>query len=142
MDFQFDSRLDSVTLSEAGVKIELKDALGAAMKTDAGAVAITVLGPDSAKYRTVLENVARDRNARLEIAKAAGTPLVEQPNENEIAVLTGITIGWENVNTAAGDPIVFTPENVSALYAYPVIREQVDRFISNRANFLKASSQA
>jgi hypothetical protein len=38
--------------------------------------------------------------------------------------------------------VEFSAANVRALYAYPVVREQVDRFVSTRANFLKASSPA
>jgi hypothetical protein len=39
--------------------------------------------------------------------------------------------------------IAFTEDNVRKLYgAYPVVREQVEAFISNRANFIPASSRA
>lgn len=142
MDFEFDQRVDTVSLAEAGQRLELRDATGNVMVSKGGAVAVTLLGVDSTKYRDTMDSVTRARVEALQKAAQTGTPIVQDKAAFAIEVLAAVTTGWENVNDSQGNPIAFTPENVSALYAYPAIREQVDAFVSSRANFLKASSPA
>jgi hypothetical protein len=142
MDFEFDSRVDTVSLAEAGLDLELRDARGEKMVSQGGTVALTLLGVDSAKYRDTLDGVTRSRVEAIQKAKQAGTEVQEDKNAFTVDVLTAITLGWKNVNDKAGNAVPFNPENVAAFYQYPVIREQVDAFVSTRANFLKASSPA
>lgn len=142
MDFQFDQRVDTVSLAEAGQRLELRDAIGNVMVSTGGAVAVTLLGVDSTKYRDTMDRVTRARVEALQKAAQTGAQIPQDKNAFAIEVLSAVTTGWENVNDSQGNPIAFTPENVSALYAYPAIREQVDAFVSSRANFLKASSPA
>jgi hypothetical protein len=142
MKFDFEASIDTVPLSEQGVRLELRNARGDVMASKGKPVAVIVLGPDSAKYRATIDEITRARLAEAQKAKETGVELKEEPNRFTIEVIAALTKSWENVHDQKGDSVPFTPENVKALYAYPVIRDQVDAFISKRANFLKASSTA
>ena len=58
-------------------------------------------------------------------------------------MLAAMTVGWENVLDTDGTEIAFSTEVARALYvSYPVVREQVDTFVANRRNFLRASLES
>jgi hypothetical protein len=65
----------------------------------------------------------------------------EEAMRRNIEFSAACTSTWENVLTPQGEAIPFSVENACKLYdRYPVIREQVEAFIANRANFTRASS--
>jgi hypothetical protein len=74
-----------------------------------------------------------------DIAKANDIDL-EEIERDTLNLLVSCTLGWKNVLDTDGNDIPFNAENVRKLYtSYPIVREQVDSFVSSRVNFLKAS---
>ncbi|CAB4122368.1 hypothetical protein UFOVP32_13 [uncultured Caudovirales phage] len=132
--------MDTKTLSEEGVPMIVKKINSDMPLLDKNGdpVTITVLGPDSIKYRSLSRAQVRKRVQRA----AAGNMEVnfEEDEGDALDILVACTIAWTGVNTPAGDAIPCTPEAVRNLYTvYPVIRDQVDLFSAQRVNFTKAS---
>lgn len=145
MEFALEG-IDTKTLSEAGVDVVIKklNSSEPLLAANGEPVSIKVLGPDSGKYRTLSRAQIRKRLAK----RAAGETEITEADMDEtdrdaIEMMAGCTVGWKNVLDKAGKPIPCTVENAIKLYTYyPVLREQVDLFISERSNFLQASSKA
>jgi len=133
--------IDTKTRSESGVPMTVKALDGSPLKNSTGgAVTITVKGPDSADYTRLLRAQIKKRMAR------SGVPTDEQMAEDEtdlIELLAACTTGWSGMlDRNAQEPVPFTVEACRQLYrSFPVIRDQVDNFIANRANFTLASSK-
>lgn len=144
MDFALDS-IDTRTLSETGVdvaihKLNSTEPLLAANGTP---VTIKVLGPDSSKYRALSRSNIRKRLSKMAENKQTTDADLDENESDALDMLAACTVGWVGVLNTKGEPIECTVENARKLYeAYPVVREQVDGFIGERANFLKASSKA
>jgi len=141
MDFDFAS-IDTKKLSESGVQLSLLKLDGKPLTDrDGNPVRVTLLGPDSAKYRALTRENIRRRLEKRALGTVASDVDIDEVERETMEILTVCTVAWEGVNTPQGEPIPCTPENVRKLYeAYPVIREQVDGFVGNRANFIPASS--
>jgi hypothetical protein len=144
---QFDlAQIDTKTLAETGVEMPVKSLDGKPLIARNGdPVVISVLGSDSTKYRTLTRAQLRKRMEAMAAGKQGALTEAEmdETERDVIDVLVACTVGWKGVLTTEGEPIPFTEDNVRKLYsAYPVIREQVDEFISKRANFISASSRA
>lgn len=143
MDFDFAS-VDTKTLSEKGVPITIRRLDGQPLlDRDGKEVTITLLGPDSAKYRALTrENVRKRLERRAQGAVPLTVEEVDEVENDSIEILAVCTASWSGVNTPQGEAIECTVDNARKLYLnYPVIREQVDAFIGNRANFIQASSK-
>lgn len=145
MEFALDG-IDTKTLSEAGVDVVIKklnsnEPLKAA---NGEPVSIKVLGPDSGKYRTLSRAQIRKRLAKRAAGQTEVTDADMDENDHDaMEILAGCTVGWAGVLDKAGAAIPCTFENAMKLYEnYPVVREQVDFFLSERSNFLRASSKA
>ena len=143
MDFEFNlPDVDTQPLSNAGVWLVLKRVDGAPLTVDGKLVRVLLLGQDSETYRQRSREHLRNRLER----RAAGgdvTPgaqdidLVEREG---LEILAACTARWEQIQAADGTPIPCSFDAALALYRkFPVIREQVDRFIATRANFTNAS---
>ena len=142
MDFDFAS-IDTKKLSESGVPLSLLKLDGKPLTDkDGNAVTVTLLGPDSAKYRALTRENIRRRLEKRALGSVASEVDVDEVERETLEILAVCTVAWQGVNTPQGESIPCTPENARKLYeAYPVIREQVDGFIGNRANFIPASSK-
>jgi hypothetical protein len=145
MEFALDG-IDTKTLSESGVDVVIKklnsnEPLKAA---NGEIVSIKVLGPDSGKYRSLSRTQIRKRLAKRAAGNTEFTDAdMDETDHDAMEILAGCTVGWNGILDKAGKPIPCTPENALKLFEnYPVVREQVDLFISERANFLQASSKA
>jgi hypothetical protein len=145
MEFALDA-VDTRTLSEAGVDVTIMklDSDVPLRAANGDLVTIKVLGPDSAKYRSLTRVQIRKRLSRMAAGKQ--TELTEdevlETEADTLDILAACTLGWAGVLTPAGEPIPCTQENARKLYEnYPLVREQVDQFMSQRANFLKALSK-
>jgi hypothetical protein len=100
-------------------------------------VTIKLAGRDSEIYRKISRELA---NKRAEaVRNGADASLGDEDLENEaLDLLSTLTLGWEGI-TANKEPYPFSPENARKLYErLPWLREEVDRFVGNRANFMKA----
>lgn len=133
--------IDTKTISEAGAKLAVKKLDGSPLLNSQGApVEIIVKGPDSADYTRLLRTQIKKRMAR------SGIPTEEQSVEDEIdlvELLVSCTLTWNGIlDKETKLPVAFSPDACRRLYRdFPVIRDQVDSFIANRANFTPASSK-
>lgn len=108
-------------------------------------VSITLLGQDSDTFIKA-ENAARARTMENLSQGAKFSPAASDLQACEALAhcttdWSGIPKGWLD-GTDDETPIKHTAENALALYQNPGVkwlRDQVDKFIANRANFLKAS---
>lgn len=96
---------------------------------------ITLHGPDSTAQKEVtrkFQNKAlKDGVKRKKLNISA-----EQMDAQALALTVAATADWENIELE-GETLECTPENAKKLYKdYPWIREQVEEFMADRANFL------
>lgn len=133
--------IDTKTRSEAGTTMAVKTLDGSPLLNSKGKpVEITVKGPDSSDYMRLVRVQIKKRMAR------SGAPTEEQSAEDEadlINLLAACTLGWSGIlDKETKEPVTFTADGCRQLYQnFPVIRDQVDSFIANRANFTLASSK-
>lgn len=93
---------------------------------------ITLLGEDSAVYRNKSKAIAEEK---LNANRKRKVNLDSIENEN-LQVLAACTVEWTGFEEGK-NPIECTAEEVVRIYRkYKWIREQVDSFIGDRANFL------
>jgi len=129
MDF---STIDLAKASDKGAECHLNDPVyGTPLYTEDGKkVTITVLGRDSKAFREALSMVSE-----REVTK--NTP--DTAEANAIDILVECITGWDNIIWNK-EPLEFTEENVRMfLTKFPPIRQQLDAFLSKRANFFKSS---
>lgn len=136
------SKLNAATTAPKGVAMKVVDP-----RTDeplfdemeGGAkqyVTITLLSSDSNEYKRVSHKVANRKLKKITARGRIPKLTAEETENDQLDLLVACTLGWENV-VYEGQPLEFNPENVRMLYSkVPVIREQVDAFIGDRANFL------
>ena len=132
------SKFDTSKTADDGVKMQLRDPKDESVVIEG--MSITVAGLDSARYR---EAERKQTDFRLEQSRVAGRPgkmTTAGIEADRINLLVACTIAWEGFDLD-GKPLECTPENARKVYSNPGlrwIREQVDRFVGDRANFLKA----
>lgn len=97
---------------------------------------IQVASSDSEVFRRIDRKI-KNRNMNA-ARKSKNAMTVEALEAGGMELLTGITLGWENV-TMRGEPLPFNQENVRKLYEdFPFIKEQVDEFVTERAHFFSS----
>lgn len=123
---------DTVPLANAGAKCYLRD-LRTGRPT---AMFITVLGMDSEAFQQIKLERARDMALRREQGNFAElTP--EERDSLTIDTLARLTVGWSI--RVSGQEVDFSVPKAREVYrAYPAVREQVNVFMAERANFLPA----
>lgn len=143
MDFDLDS-LDTKTPSENGVDMPLRDLKGEQMTDKHGKpVSLRLKGPDSDTYRRMTRLQIRKRFDRGSKGEKLDDEAEAESNENDaIEIMAACTVSWSGINDKAGAPIPCDVKNAVELYKrYPTIRDQVDLFVSARANFSPVSSK-
>lgn len=144
MDLNFDlDVVDTVTLANQGVDMPLKTLAGVPIKNKHGKpVSIRLVGTDSEIYRNLMRaRMVEGVNNRD--ASALTEELLVKTQEQAIDTVVACTLGWTNVLDKDGAEIKFTAEAARLLYKqYPAIRDQADRFIADRQNFLLKSAAA
>lgn len=127
-----------LTLLHPDDRVPLLDAKGKPLT-------ITLLGRDSDAFIRA-ENAARNRTVEGVTSGAKFSAAAADVQACE--TLARCTVDWSGIPKGWIDgsddetPIKHSSENAVALYGNPGVswlREQVDKFIANRANFLKAS---
>jgi hypothetical protein len=101
-------------------------------------ISITLAGKDSDRYRATQRAISN----RLLKQGRKQTPTVEAMEADAVEVLVACTLEWSGV-VIDGEPLKCSAANARKIYTDPRcawIREQVDAFIDDRANFSKASS--
>ena len=116
-------------------------ATGQPIKTkDGKAVSVTVACKDSEVFRLLARNQTERRLKRA--SETGNSRLSSTELEDEaLDLLAGSTLGWSGI-TKDGAEFPFSFENARGLYReLPWLRDQVDAFIADRANFMKASAK-
>lgn len=137
------AEIDTKTLSDKGVdmvvtKLNSDEPL---LAKNGKPVTIIVLGPDSDVYRDISRTQVKKRLRQQADNKKIGDIDLEDIESEALAMMVSCTVGWKNVLDLEGKEIPFTAEGARSLYSnYPIVREQVDAFVVNRAHFIKASS--
>lgn len=137
------SQLESINAAEEGAELELRSPVdGSPLFNDETGEpwTIRVLGMDSSRYQDVRHKLA---NRRLQKRGRGGIKMTAQEIEaGDLELICEITLGWSGI-TLNKEPFEFTKPNVRQLYTnWPWIREQVEEFIADRANFLGESSKS
>lgn len=139
------TQIDTTTLANSGVEMTVQQP-GSNLPVrniNGDPVKLRLLGTDSEHYQQM------EREATLaRVQAAASNPglsedALRRQENRAIEVLVMCTVGWSGVVDMEGQEIAFSASGAEALYRrYPAIRDQVDRFIATRANFLLGSATA
>lgn len=128
------STLNVAAAADRGADLHLAHpSTGEPLYTEDGKpVTIRLLGADSHEYR---QRIRRLANQNLNKKKRERQNL-EQIEEQAAELLAAITVGWSNI-VLEGETVECNVDNAKSLYLdYAWIREQVDEFVGERANFL------
>jgi len=123
--------LDTVETAEKGATLEVMHPTD---NVPLG-IAITLAGADSDLYQKTQNRTINKRAKRFRPGQSLSFT-VEEQEENTLNLLATCTLGWEGV-VVDGEPLPYSKENAKELYRrFRWLREQVDAFIGDRANFL------
>lgn len=98
-------------------------------------ITIKVLGIDSKEYTSVRHQM---QNKALKKVGSGGKLKIsaEQLEDQELSLLVAVTKGWSGI-VIEGQEHEFNTANARSLYLrFAWIREQVNEFVNDRANFL------
>lgn len=97
-------------------------------------IVITLLGTDSVEWKSCAREI-KNRTLRNGKRKLSDDEMEALPYE----MLAAVTLGWEGLEEG-GKPVKFSKEEAMRIYRdVPVIGEQVDKFVGERANFLPSA---
>ena len=121
------SKLDLSASAEQGATLQVRHPVSG---IELEGVTIKVVGTDSKRFRDILKNKAREQMNRK------NKPIDLQKAEKEsIEMLAACTLGWTGISEG-GTELQFSTENAIMMYKkYLWLREQVDEFMNDRANF-------
>jgi hypothetical protein len=137
---------DTILASDKGAEVELVHLKDGAPT----GIFFRVLGPDSSVWREQVNERANKRlaaqfKAQRGGSKAQDVPTMEDATADGILLLTRCTIGWRTVTAEGekpvlilnGDELPFNAVNCARIYTdLPAVRDQIDTFIGDIANFL------
>lgn len=126
-------RFDTKTRANEGIDFELSD-----LRTTKGSgVFFRILGSDGDTFQRLATERTRAVAKRLE-ESGADQLSREELDELTADMLASLTIGWRNLDVK-GESLPFTLENARMIYKkYPAIRDQINRAVADRGNFLLA----
>ncbi len=130
------SALDTRKAADEGAKLHLRHPVEDTplTKDDGSPITITLVGSDSATFKRAMQ-VQADRRLKSNNRRAISMQSIE---DDAVDLLSAATVGWDGI-VVDGKELPFSNENAKTLYErFPWIREQVNSFIGERANFLKA----
>ncbi len=137
MGINLGEEFDTVSGSNSGAVMEVEKPDGTVARDDSGKAiyTITLLGVDSAEYKK-----AANANLNRRLTKRNMKITAEELEIEGIDTLVAVTKEWSGFKGGDGKPLPCTAANVRSLYRdYPVIREQADKFVNERTNFLVKS---
>ena len=103
---------------------------------------ITLLGQDSKVYRKLQMGKQQAALNRMAKGKKAIDLDAEKLSEDSIEDLVKLTTAWTGF-ALDGKKLEFTPDNVRMVYNdWAWIKEQVQEFVGNRANFFRTDAPA
>jgi hypothetical protein len=104
-------------------------------------VVIQLAGHDSEAWRRAQHELAASVLKKQKTGDGIAEAF-EQRESNTAKVLASVTLGWTGIEED-GREVPFSKSNAVRLYkTYPWLREQVDRFVGNRANFFRSVESA
>lgn len=126
--------------AEEGAILELKDPTGEPiLKPDGKPVTITLAGMESKRFKRARNSIG-DRYLKNAGPTSRAAKTMEEAIGDLAFQLASVTIAWDGV-IVDGQELECTQANAKKVYLqYDWVREQVDSFVGNRANFWKASS--
>lgn len=129
------SKFNVAKVAEIGADLELLDPVDEPLLDEKGnPVTIKLLGTDSKVWRTYNRDIQRKRMAKM-VKRGRKSIDYTSSDEETCEMLATCTVGWSGVGNEDGD-LEFSQEAAYELYLEQIwIREQVDAFIGDRANF-------
>lgn len=127
-------------MAEQGAWMELENPeTGDVLKSDEGEpVAIKVLGTDSKAWRNKNRLYQQRRIAKMTRSRSKQIDYT-MSDEDACELLSECTVGWKGI-VDDGEEVEFSKEAAFDLYMkYIWIREQVDSFVGDRANFFPSA---
>ncbi|MGV8954611.1 MAG: hypothetical protein ACOH2M_26170 [Cypionkella sp.] len=101
------------------------------------AITVDIVGQDSEQYRARARFI---QNSRLKTLRKGGDLVSEETEIQDIGTVAACITGWKHI-MLDGKVLEFNKANARVLLTrLPWLREDIDRAIVDRANFLKASS--
>lgn len=125
------NNLDTKAKADTGAVLQVEHPVD---RTRLG-IEISLVGADSDVYQRQVNSMANKRAKRLRPGQFV-PPTAEETTEAALELLAACTLGWKGM-LLNGQEIPFSQENAVMIYRqFPWIKEQVDAFIGERANFL------
>ena len=122
--------LDFAAKAEEGAVMQVKHPLTG----EALGINITLIGTDSKTFRDISKS-----RATASLKKKTREIDLDQNEADAVELLAKCTKGWSRI-TESGKEVVFSYENAVQLYTkYLWLREQIDRFMADRSNFLPSA---
>jgi len=130
------NQLDTIAVGEQGVPMQVKHPVSGEplTKDDGTPQTITLAGHDSDRFRAAQRaNTDRRLKSQRRVASA------EEIDKENLELLVAVTLGWDiQVDGQTPEP---SKAKIREIYTrFPWMREQVDVFVGDRANFLPSSA--
>lgn len=124
------AKLDTAKVAEEGAELRVAHPTTG---EDLG-ITITLIGTDSKTFRDISKS-----RATASLKKKTREIDLDQNESDAVELLAKCTKGWTGI-TENGKEIVFSHDNAVQLYTkYLWLREQIDRFMADRSNFLPSA---
>ena len=124
------AKLDTAKVAEEGAELRVAHPTTG---EDLG-ITITLIGTDSKTFRDISKS-----RATASLKKKTREIDLDQNESEAVELLAKCTKGWTGI-TENGKEIVFSHDNAVQLYTkYLWLREQIDRFMADRSNFLPSA---
>lgn len=132
------AKFDTRAGAEEGAILHLRDLAGELLYDDENKpVTIRMAGADSRRHERA-RRLIQDRRMRS-AQRGSRTVSSEELDEDALTLLAACAIEWSGF-VLDGQPIECDEKTARQVFErFPDIRDQADRFIADRANFMKAS---
>lgn len=130
-------------VADGEATMEVKDTLGDICLQDDGKtpISITFAGIDSPEWIRAVARNADERNDQIRRSASPAPRKFAAIDDEAIGLLASVTKSWAGI-MLDGKALDCSFDNAKKVYtAVPIVREQANGFIGNRANFVKASSK-
>ena len=124
------AKLDTAKVAEEGAELRVAHPTTG---EDLG-ITITLIGTDSKTFRDISKS-----RATASLKKKTREIDLDQNESDAVELLAKCTKGWTGI-TENGKEVAFSFDNAVQLYTkYLWLREQIDRFMADRSNFLPSA---
>ena len=124
------AKLDTAKVAEEGAELRVAHPTTG---EDLG-ITITLIGTDSKTFRDISKS-----RATASLKKKTREIDLDQNESDAVELLAKCTKGWTGI-TENGKEVAFSYDNAVQLYTkYLWLREQIDRFMADRSNFLPSA---